>query len=219
MEYLKQFIDICLHLDQHLNSLVASAGNWTYVLMIAIIFAETGLVIMPFLPGDSLLFALGALTSTADAYLSWTVLFISLTLAAIIGDAVNYAIGKYVGPKIFNRADSFLFNKKHLKQAEDFYKKHGGKAIVLARFVPIVRTFAPFVAGIGEMSYSRFAMYNILGAIVWVGGFLTLGKIFGNLPAVKTNFHIVIVAIIIISVIPMVIEFWRARKENQKMAV
>jgi len=219
MEYIKHFIDICLHLDHHLNALVASAGNWTYVLMIAIIFAETGLIIMPFLPGDSLLFALGALTASTDAYLDFTTLFVSLTIAAIAGDAVNYSIGKYLGPKMFSRPDSFWLNTKHLKRAENFYKKHGGKAIVLARFVPILRTFAPFVAGIGEMSYSRFAMYNVFGGVVWVGGFLTLGNLFGNLPSVKTNFHIVIVGIILVSIMPIVVELWRAYRETKKNKV
>lgn len=219
MEYIKHFIDICLHLDHHLNALVASAGNWTYVLMIAIIFAETGLIIMPFLPGDSLLFALGALTASTDAYLDFTTLFVSLTIAAIVGDAVNYSIGKYLGPKMFSRPDSFWLNTKHLKRAENFYKKHGGKAIVLARFVPILRTFAPFVAGIGEMSYSRFAMYNVFGGVVWVGGFLTLGNLFGNLPSVKTNFHIVIVGIILVSIMPIVVELWRAYRETKKNKV
>jgi membrane-associated protein len=205
-------VDLVLHMDVHLNELVGTMGPWIYVLLFAIIFCETGLVITPILPGDSLLFALGALCAVENAYLSYPLLAILLIAAGILGDATNYTIGRYFGPRVFRSKTSFLFNERHLASAQRFYDKYGGKTIVLARFMPIIRTFAPFVAGIGEMKYPRFAAYNVIGAVAWVGMFLSGGYWFGNIPAVKERFHIVIVAIIVISLVPMGIELVQARR-------
>jgi membrane-associated protein len=207
-----ELIDVLLHLDKHLNEWAGQLGPWLYAVLFAIIFAETGLVITPFLPGDSLLFAVGALAATAGSPIDVTLVIVLLTIAAIVGDAVNYAIGRRIGPKIFSRESSRFLNKEHLLRAHRFYEKHGGKTIIIARFIPIIRTFAPFVAGIGQMGYRRFAMFNVVGGVVWVVGFTLLGYWFGNLPWVKRNFTIVILAIIVISVMPAVIEFWRARR-------
>lgn len=211
---MQQLIDIFLHLDQHLSALSASLGPWMYVLLILIIFAETGLVVMPFLPGDSLLFAVGALCAIEGSGLNVWLMGVLLTVAAILGDATNYAIGKHFGPAVFKRDDSLFFNKNHLVHTQRFYERHGGKTIVLARFMPIVRTFAPFVAGIGNMSYPRFAMYNVVGGILWVASFLALGHAFGNLEIVKKQFHYVIFGIIFISIAPGIIEFVRARRRK-----
>lgn len=214
IQLVEQSIHVILHLDLYLNSWITSLGPWIYVLLFAIIFAETGLVIAPFLPGDSLLFALGALAAVENAYLDLNLMMVTLIVAAILGDAVNYSIGKYIGPKIFSKDTGRLLNKKHLRTAHGFYERHGGKAIIIARFAPILRTFAPFVAGIARMSYPRFLSYNIVGGIVWVAIFLVAGFYFGNLPQVKSNFHIVIVAIIVLSLLPAVYEYlkaWRAK--------
>jgi membrane-associated protein len=205
-------IDIVLHLDRHLNEWAASMGPWLYVVLFAIIFCETGLVITPFLPGDSLLFAVGALAATPGSPIGLWSIIVLLCAAGILGDAVNYAIGRRVGPAIFKREQSELLNKEHLLRAHRFYEKHGGKTIIIARFVPIIRTFAPFVAGIGEMGYRRFAAFNVIGAVAWVVGFTVAGFWFGNQPFVKKNFSLVVLAIIVISVIPAVVEFWRARR-------
>jgi membrane-associated protein len=205
-------IDLVLHMDVHLNDLIGTMGPWIYVFLFLVIFCETGLVITPFLPGDSLLFALGALCAVENAYLSYPVLLVLLISAGVLGDATNYAIGRYFGPKVFRSKTSLLFNDRHLESAQRFYDKYGGKTIILARFLPIIRTFAPFVAGIGKMMYRRFAVFNVVGAMAWVGIFLSGGLWFGNIPAVKRNFHVVIVAIIVISVIPVVIEFIQARR-------
>jgi membrane-associated protein len=213
MEFLKDIIDVFLHLDAHLNDLAVTLGPWLYVLLFAIIFAETGLVVMPFLPGDSLLFAIGALAAIEGSPLSLPAIIILLIIAAILGDAVNYAIGYRVGPKVFTSETSRLLNKEHLVRTQRFYEKYGAKTIIIARFMPIVRTFAPFVAGIGQMRYPRFAAYNVIGGIVWVVSFTVAGYVFGNVPAVKSNFHYVILAIIILSVMPPIIEFLRARRE------
>lgn len=215
MELLQNALHVLLHLDLYLNNWITELGPWIYVLLFLIIFAETGLVITPFLPGDSLLFALGALTAVSNAYLQFDILFFSLIIAAIIGDAVNYAIGKYVGPRIFSRDTGMLLNKQHLLRAQKFYERHGGKTVIIARFAPIIRTFAPFVAGIGTMHYPRFFIYNVVGAVVWVGIFLVGGRLFGNLPQVKSNFHIVIFGIIIISLVPVVVEYLRAVRESR----
>ncbi len=211
MELLTGLIDFILHIDAHLVTITSSYGVWAYVILFLIVFAETGLVVTPFLPGDSLLFAAGAICSlgTMDVNLLGLLLIVS----AILGDGVNYAIGARVGPKVFNRPSSKLLNVEHLRRANAFYEKHGGKTIVLARFMPIVRTFAPFVAGIGKMTYRQFLVYNVVGAVVWVVSFLALGYFFGNQPVVKRNFTMVIAAIIVISVIPAVVEMMRARKE------
>jgi membrane-associated protein len=207
------FLDIFLHLDKHLNDWATALGPWLYAVLFLIIFCETGLVVTPILPGDSLLFAAGALAAIEGSALNLPLITLLLCVAAVAGDAVNYTIGFRLGPKVFSRENSRLLNKKHLLRTQSFYEKHGGKTIIIARFVPIVRTFAPFVAGIGKMSYSRFAVFNVTGGIAWVTIFLLGGYFFGNLEPVKRNFHIVILAIIVISVMPMVIEYLRARAE------
>ena len=212
MEQIKFLIDFILHIDEHLTSIIAQYGTWTYAILFGIIFVETGLVIMPFLPGDSLLFAAGAFASRGA--LNPIILTVLLSIAAIIGDTVNYWIGRYFGPRVF-RENSKLLNKKHLERAQEFYNRHGGKAIVMARFVPIVRTFAPFVAGVGAMNYPRFLFYNIAGGILWITMFVWLGYFFGNIPAVEKNFELVIFAIIGLSVVPMVIEYWKERKRSR----
>jgi membrane-associated protein len=213
VELIQTAIDLFLHLDRHLAELTQALGPWIYFLLFAIVFCETGLVVTPFLPGDSLLFAIGALASIPDSGLSLSLIAALLIAAAILGDAVNYAVGAYVGPRVFASEESRWLNKKHLLRTHEFYEKYGGKTIILARFVPIVRTFAPFVAGVGSMTYARFALYNVTGAIAWVLSFLLAGYFFGQLPVVKEYFHLVIVAIIVISVMPMVVEFVRARRE------
>ncbi len=214
METLRHFVDIFLHLDAHLNEWAGNLGPWTYVLLFAIVFAETGLVVTPFLPGDSLLFAVGALAATEGSPIDVVFVALLLIVAAVLGDAVNYSIGKYLGPKVFARESSRLLNKEHLVRTQQFYEKHGGKTIILARFIPIVRTFAPFVAGIGRMEYRRFGLFNITGGIVWVVLFVASGYGFGNIPAVKRNFQYVILAIIVLSVLPIVFEWWRSRREK-----
>lgn len=213
---LTSLLDVIRHLDVHLNSLATACGPWFYGVMFLVIFCETGLVVTPFLPGDSLLFALGALTAAGSSTLSLPLLLVLLIIAAILGDAVNYAIGYRVGPRVFKSQKSRLFNVKHLQRAQDFYEKYGNKTIIIARFVPIVRTFAPFVAGIGKMRYERFALYNVVGAVLWVVLCLLAGFYFGELPWVKRNFEVVILAIIFISVLPMMIEMylvWRTRDQ------
>jgi membrane-associated protein len=197
-----QLIDIILHLDQHLVQWMAFFGPWIYVIMFLIIFCETGLVVTPFLPGDSLLFALGALTTVENGLNLWALL-ISLTIAGILGDTVNYHIGKFLGPKVFESNNRF-FKKQYLEDTQNFYNKWGAFTIVAARFAPIVRTFAPFVAGIGSMQYRKFISYNVIGAIAWVFIFILAGHFFGNLPIVKRNFHIVIFGVIGVSLIPMI---------------
>ena len=212
MEFLQSALDLFLHLDQHLNEWAGIFGPWLYLVLFLIIFCETGLVVTPFLPGDSLLFAIGALASIEGSPLSLPLIAILLITAAVLGDAVNYAIGSYLGPMVFSSDRARLLNRRHLERTHEFYERHGGKTIFLARFVPIIRTFAPFVAGIGRMSYRYFAGYNVTGAISWVLAFLLAGYWFGQLPAVKRNFHIVILAIIVISLLPMVVEYVRARR-------
>lgn len=206
-----QFLDIILHLDQHLLSWMALFGPWIYVIVFMIIFCETGLVITPFLPGDSLLFALGALSAIGDGkgLDVWTLL-ISLTIAGILGDTCNYHIGKYLGPKVFEN-DSRFFKKKYLDQTREFYLRWGSFTIVAARFAPIARTFAPFVAGIGSMEYKKFISFNVLGAIAWVFTFILAGHFFGNLPVVKRNFHIVIIGVIFVSILPMLVPWFKSK--------
>jgi membrane-associated protein len=213
-----QLIDLFLHLDTHLSALSTSMGPWMYVLLFAILFCETGLVVTPFLPGDSLLFAAGALCALPESGLSLGLMMALLVVAAVLGDAVNYAVGRWLGPAVFRSESSLLLNKKHLIHTQSFYDKHGGKTIVLARFIPIVRTFAPFVAGIGRMSYRKFATFNVSGALAWVVGFLGLGYAFGNMPIVKKQFHYVILAIIVLSVLPAIVEFLRARRASTEGA-
>jgi len=209
MEWIHGFIDFVLHLDAHLIELVRDYGGWTYAILFLIIFCETGLVVTPILPGDSLLFAVGTIAATGA--LDPLAVSVLLAIAAVLGDTVNYAAGYWIGPRVFSREDSWLLNKQHLERTHRFYEKYGGKTIIFARFIPIIRTFAPFVAGIGKMSYSRFITYNVVGGIVWIAAFIYAGYFFGNIPIVKDNFSLVILAIIVISVMPAVIEFWRAR--------
>lgn len=209
------FIDIVLHLDAHLNEWIVRFGPGIYAILFLVIFCETGLVVTPFLPGDSLLFALGALTMVDNAYLQLPILCIVLITAAILGDAVNYSIGKYAGHRLFANKESKIFRREYLEKTHKFYEKYGGKTIILARYVPIVRTFAPFVAGMSEMTYRKFAIYNVVGAIVWVSTVCGAGVVFGNIPVVKKNFSAVVLAIIVISVLPMVYEIWKARREAQ----
>ena len=210
-------IDFFLHLDRHLERVTSDYGVWTYLILFLIIFCETGLVVTPILPGDSLLFAAGAIAALGGLNVFW--LFIILTAAAIIGDTVNYWAGHYIGPKIFYKEDVRFLNKKHLQKTHEFYEKYGGKTIILARFIPIIRTFAPFVAGIGSMTYGRFILYNVVGAILWVGICVAAGYLFGNLEIVKKNFSLVILAIIFVSVLPIIFEFVRNRLAAKKAVV
>lgn len=210
MDLLLTFIDIFIHLDRHLIWLIQHFGVWVYLIVFLVVFCETGLVVTPLLPGDSLLFGLGALAAIGDLNVAW--LFVLLSIAAIAGDTVNYFIGQYVGPRVFHQETSRFFKREYLERTHQFYEKYGGKTIVIARFMPIIRTFAPFVAGIGSMTYSKFVIYNVLGGIVWVAVFIFGGYYFGNLPVVKNNFTLVIMAIIIISVMPGVIEYFRQRR-------
>lgn len=209
------FVDLLLHVDEYLRDLVEMYGGWIYAILFAIVFAETGLVVTPFLPGDSLLFAAGALAATGA--LDVTVASIVVLAAAIIGDAVNYAIGRSIGRQLVRRAETDprwrrWINPAYVARAHEFFERHGGKAIVLARFMPIVRTFVPFVAGIGEMSYPKFAFYNIAGAVLWVGICVGAGYAFGNVPVVRDNFSLVAIGIVVVSVLPMVVEFIRYRR-------
>lgn len=220
MDLVRQMIDFVIHFSPaSLNDLAtAVGGTWLYIILFAIIFAETGLVITPFLPGDSLLFAAGAVAAHPNAPIQILPLTALLIVAAILGDAVNYAIGWYVGPKVFSREDSRLLNRRHLMQAHEFYEKYGAVTIILARFMPIVRTFAPFVAGIGRMSYGKFALYNVTGAVVWVTMFLVGGKVFAGSEIVEKNFKLVVVGIIVVSVLPAVFEIARAKLKARKAA-
>ena len=212
MDLIQQLFDIFFHLDTHLNVWAAALGPWLYLVLFLIIFCETGLVVMPLLPGDSLLFAVGALASLPDSPLDVPVLALLLCTAAVTGDAVNYSIGYRVGPKVFSRENSRLLNKRHLLRTQRFYEEHGGKTIFWARFIPIIRTFAPFVAGIGKMRYRWFAIFNVSGAIIWIFSFLLAGYYFGNLPVIQERFHWVIAAIIVLSLIPPFIEYFRSRR-------
>jgi membrane-associated protein len=208
-------IDLFLHLDEHLANVIRTYGTWTYIILFTIIFLETGVVVTPFLPGDSLLFAAGALAATGAMDVTW--LFILLTIAAILGDTVNYWIGHYIGPRAFSGNIRFL-KKEYLDRTHQFYEKYGGKAIVLARFVPIVRTFAPFVAGVGSMTYGKFIFYNVFGGILWCALFIFGGYFFGNLPFVKKNFEFVIIAIILLSLLPPVIEFIQEHRRKRQLS-
>jgi len=217
MELIKTFFDIFVHLDKHLGGVIQAYGTWTYLILFLIIFCETGLVITPILPGDSLLFAAGAFAAIGALDAGW--LFILLSIAAIAGDSVNYGIGNYLGPKIFHREEVRFLNREYLDRTHRFYEKHGGKTIIIARFMPIIRTFAPFVAGIGTMSYMRFISYNVVGGIVWIASFVFGGYFFGNIPLVKKNFTLVILAIIFLSVLPGIIEFFRQRNGKRNIVV
>jgi membrane-associated protein len=212
MELLKSLVEILLHLDVHLDLAIRNYGLWTYGILFFIIFLETGFVVTPILPGDSLLFAGGTFAALGSLHVWWLV--VCLSIAAIAGDTVNYWIGYTVGPKVFNREKSRFFNQKHLDRTHQFYEKYGGKTIIIARFIPIIRTFAPFVAGIGSMTYGRFISYNISGGISWVLIFVFGGYFFGNIPFIRHNFSLVIIAIVLLSILPGVIEFLRHRKSS-----
>jgi membrane-associated protein len=208
-------LDIFLHLDAHLNVWIAALGPWIHALLFLVIFCETGLVVMPFLPGDSLLFALGAVAASEGSPLDLFTLIAVLIVAAVLGDAVNYAVGRRLGPKVFQGERRWL-NRKHLIETEKFYERHGGKTIVLARFLPIIRTFAPFVAGVGRMPYVRFAAFNVSGAVLWVVACLLAGYFFGNIPVVKRNFEAVVVGIIVVSCLPLLVRVVSARLKKAK---
>lgn len=212
MELIKYLIDFILHLDKHLVQLVTQYGVWTYAILFLIIFCETGLVVMPFLPGDSLIFAVGALAAK-DA-LNFYYVTVLMVIAAILGDTLNYWIGYKLGPQVFRSDSSRWLNRQHLERTHQFYEKYGGKTIIIARFMPIIRTFAPFVAGIGRMSYGRFLVYNVIGGILWIVIFMLAGYWFGNIPIVKRNFTLVIFGIIFVSVLPGVIEYLRMRRQS-----
>lgn len=219
MDIIKFIIDFILHIDVHLAELVAQYGMWVYAILFLILFCETGLVVTPFLPGDSLLFVAGALAALPTNDLNVHTMVALMAVAAIIGDAVNYTIGRLFGEKLFSNPNSKIFRRSYLDKTHQFYEKHGGKTIILARFVPIVRTFAPFVAGMGHMSYRHFAAYNVIGALVWVLLFTYAGYLFGDLPVVQENLKLLIVGIIIVSILPGVIEIWhhkRAAARQQK---
>jgi membrane-associated protein len=213
VELIRNLIELALHLDKHLNVIIQTYGVWTYLLLFLVIFLETGLVVTPILPGDSLLFAAGSFAALGS--LNVGLLFVLLSIAAIGGDTVNYWIGHFVGPKVFSREDVRFLNKEYLDRTHRFYEKHGGKTIILARFMPIIRTFAPFVAGIGKMTYWRFISYNVIGGVAWIALFTFGGYFFGNIPFVKRNFTIVILAIIFISLVPVMIEFVSHRRRSR----
>jgi membrane-associated protein len=210
MEFFLTFVDYMLHLDQHLNVLVAQYGIWIYVILFCVIFAETGFVVTPFLPGDSLLFIAGAVAALGDMSLGW--LMAVLFVAAVLGNSTNYAIGRYLGPKVFHWQTSRFFNRDALIKTHAFFEKHGGKTVVISRFLPIFRTFAPFVAGIGSMDALRFTFFNVLGAASWVGSLTMLGYWFGNRPWIKQNLTVVIVAIIVLSLLPLLVGAVKSRK-------
>ncbi|MHB0976921.1 MAG: DedA family protein [Candidatus Aquicultorales bacterium] len=217
MELILDAVDFVFHIDKHLNGIIGAYGSWTYVLLALVVFCETGLVVTPFLPGDSLLFATGALAATGS--LDVGLVFVVLLAAVTLGDNVNYWVGHSVGPKVFAKENSRLFKKAYLDKTHAFYERHGGKTVIMARFVPIVRTFAPFVAGVGRMPYPRFLGYSIGGAILWLTIFLFGGYLFGNVPLVKNNFAVVIVAVVFVSVLPPVVETVRARLRRDNRVV
>jgi membrane-associated protein len=214
MELIQQAIDFFLHLDRHMEDLCRNYGTWAYAILFAVIFCETGLVVTPFLPGDSLLFVAGVFAAKGSFEATW--LLVLLSIAAVLGDAANYAIGKYIGPKVLKNPNSRILKKEYLDKTHAFYEKYGGKTIILARFVPIVRTFAPFVAGVGTMTYRQFFMYNVVGGVAWVAICMYAGYFFGGHPFVKKHFELVVLAIIFISVLPMVIEFLKARAAKKR---
>ena len=212
MDLLSGFVDVILHLDLHLRELAQTYGAWVYAFLFLIVFLETGVVVTPFLPGDSLLFVAGTIAAAGE--LNVHVLVILLAVAAIAGDSLNYAIGRYIGPRVFRFEDSRFFKRAYVDRTHAFFERHGGKAIIIARFVPIIRTYAPFVAGIGAMNYRRFLMFNVTGAVLWVVLLTYAGFFFGNLPLVRNNLTAVILGIIVLSVMPAIIELWRARRPS-----
>ena len=211
MEMILKFFDMLLHLDKYIDLLIRDYGMWTYLIFFIIVFCETGLVVTPFLPGDSLLFVAGTFAALGSLNLMW--LLVILSAAAILGDTINYWIGNYIGPKVFQMQNSRVFRKEHLDRTHQFYEKYGPITIVIGRFIPIIRTFAPFLAGVGSMTYGKFLTYNVVGGILWIASFTLGGYFFGNLPFVRKNFTAVIIAIIIISVMPTVIEYMRQRRQ------
>ncbi|MCY3014229.1 MAG: DedA family protein [Planctomycetota bacterium] len=214
MDAIKSILDVFLHVDDHLHALLEAWGPWTYVLLFAIILCETGLVVMPFLPGDSLLFAAGAMAALYPDDLGFVTLLVLLSIAAILGDTINYFLGRWIGPRAFSLNTWFL-KHEHLEKTQAFYDRHGGKTIVLARFMPIVRTFAPFVAGVGKMHYPTFLWFNVVGGILWVVLCTAAGYFFGNIEAVKKNFELVVIGIVLVSVLPLAWEWWAARRRSQ----
>ena len=215
IDLIMQLVDFIIHIDVHLGEIITSYGTWTYGILFGIIFAETGFVVTPFLPGDSLIFAASAFA--AKGWLNPWLIFIIVSTAGIIGDGVNYSIGHYIGPRVFTEDVRFL-KREYLDKAHDFFEKHGGKAVILARFMPIVRTFVPFVAGAGSMTYSKFVVYNVIGAVSWVGLFTMLGYFFGTIPAVEEHFSIVVFAIIILSVLPPIFEVIKEKRSAKAEA-
>ena len=214
MEAVKFLIDFVLHIDQHLQVLCANYGLWVYAILFVIVFCETGLVVTPILPGDSLLFAVGSMAAIGALDVTWVILI--LIAAAILGDTVNYSVGHYVGPRVFHEEQSRFLNKEYLLRTHAFYEKHGGKTIIIARFLPIIRTFAPFVAGIGSMTYPRFLFFNVFGGVLWVLLFVLAGYWFGNIPIVRKNFSMVIIALVLIPGIPAAVEFIRMQMSRRK---
>ncbi|MDP3789346.1 MAG: DedA family protein [Candidatus Omnitrophota bacterium] len=212
MEFIKDIVDIIVHLDRYLDVVIKNVGNWSYLVLFLIIFCETGLVIMPFLPGDSLLFVAGTFAASGSFDVRW--LFATLAAAAIIGDSVNYALGNLFGEKIILHGTGRFFKKEHVERTHKFYERHGAETIILARFIPIIRTFAPFVAGVGKMSYFKFFIYNVTGALLWVSLFMLGGYYFGNIPLIKENFSLVILVVIVISFLPVAIELWKHRRKH-----
>lgn len=211
MHSLHYFLDYILHIDIYLNAFVSNYGFWTYLALFAVIFCETGLIITPFLPGDSLLFAAGSIAAQSGNSLNILLLLLLLIIASVLGNQINFLVGKFIGPRIFTAKKSWLLNKKHLQEAHLFYEKHGGKTIIFARFIPIIRTFAPFIAGIGRMELLHFSLYNLFSAILWIGSLLSLGYFLGSLPVVKEHFSFVIYGVILISLVPPVIAFFKNR--------
>ena len=218
MEYLLKFVDIVRNLDEYLDWVTQEYGVWTYAILGLVIFAETGLVVMPFLPGDSLLFAAGAVAVREESGINPYLLGALLIVCAIVGDTLNYHVGKAIGPRVMKSETSRWLNKKHLEKTHRFFEKYGGKTIILARFVPIVRTFAPFVAGAGAMNYQKFILYTVVGAVAWVVSMMGAGMVFGQMEIVKKNFELVVLGIIFVSVLPMVFEAWKARQEARQAA-
>lgn len=215
MEILKHFVDFILHLDKHLGAIIQDYGSWTYAILFLIIFVETGVVVLPFLPGDSLLFAAGSLAALPGSPLNVWLMIGLLILAAVLGDTLNYHIGDYVGPRVFRENSRFL-KREHLERTQQFYEKHGAKTIIIARFIPIIRTFAPFVAGVGTMSYSRFLSYNVVGAVLWVSLLTLAGYFLGSLPWIQQHFGLFTIGIILVSVLPVVVEFFKARLSGSR---
>lgn len=209
-----ELLDSLLHFDEQLKNIISDVGPWSYLILFSIIFAETGLVIIPFLPGDSLLFVVGTLAGSG--YLNIGIVYVTLLVAAILGDTVNYWIGHHFGARVFTKENSKLFNKKYLEKTREFYDKHGGKTIILARFIPIIRTFAPFVAGVGKMHYSTFLLYNVVGGFIWVTSLTFAGYFFGKWKVVQENFELAVLGVIFVSLIPVVIEFINHKREARK---